>query len=323
MKFEELKNNLKSKIEPAYLLMGVDEFLLSSAYNLIVKYSGMQMEDLNLIKFGEGIIDMKDVVRALNTLPVFCDKKIVYLDIRMSKLNELKNIKDLQEYLECPNMSSVLIVNLGSNDIKFIDKNIESIDCNRLGINIVSLKIKQIANMSNKNISEETIKLLYDYTLGDLAKITVELNKLISYVGDKDSIEISDIKELVTPSLEYQVFELTDALAKKNSIRVYQIISDMKAKKDEFRTLPAIIFSHFRRLFMVALNQDKNRMELSKLLGVKEYAVKMSMQQAGLFSKSQLKKINELLSQVDFDLKQSNMSIDNAVGLIVLKILNI
>ena len=74
---------------------------------------------------------------------------------------------------------------------------------------------------------------------------------------------------------------------------------------------------------MVALNQDKNRMELSKLLGVKEYAVKMSMQQAGLFSKSQLKKINELLSQVDFDLKQSNMSIDNAVGLIVLKILNI
>lgn len=323
MKFEELKNNLKSKIEPAYLLMGVDEFLLSSAYNLIVKYSGMLMEDLNLIKFGEGIIDMKDVVRALNTLPVFCDKKIVYLDIRMSKLNELKNIKDLQEYLECPNMSSVLIVNLGSNDIKFIDKNIESIDCNRLGINIVSLKIKQIANMSNKNISEETIKLLYDYTLGDLAKITVELNKLISYVGDKDSIEISDIKELVTPSLEYQVFELTDALAKKNSIRVYQIISDMKAKKDEFRTLPAIIFSHFRRLFMVALNQDKNRMELSKLFGVKEYAVKMSMQQAGLFSKSQLKKINELLSQVDFELKQSNMSIDNAVGLIVLKILNI
>ena len=154
-------------------------------------------------------------------------------------------------------------------------------------------------------------------------KYIVELNKLISYVGDKDSIEISDIKELVTPSLEYQVFELTDALAKKNSIRVYQIISDMKAKKDEFRTLPAIIFSHFRRLFMVALNQDKNRMELSKLLGVKEYAVKMSMQQAGLFSKSQLKKINELLSQVDFELKQSNMSIDNAVGLIVLKILNI
>lgn len=323
MKFEELKNNLKLKIEPAYLLVGVDEFLLTSAYNLIVKYSGMQMEDLNLIKFGEGVIDMKDVVRALNTLPVFCDKKIVYLDIRMSKLNELKNIKDLQEYLEHPNMSSVLIVNLGSNDIKFVDKNIENVDCNRLGINIVSLKIKQIANKSGKNISDETIKLLYDYTLGDLAKITVELNKLISYVGDKNSIDISDVKELVAPSLEYQVFELTDALAKKNSLRVYQIIGDMKSKKDEFRTLPAIIFSHFRRLFMVALNQEKSRLELSKLLGVKEYAVKMSMQQAGLFSKSQLKKINELLSQVDFDLKQSNMSIDNAVGLIVLKILNI
>jgi DNA polymerase III delta subunit len=33
MKFEELKNSLKEKIYSAYLLHGVDEFLLSSAYN--------------------------------------------------------------------------------------------------------------------------------------------------------------------------------------------------------------------------------------------------------------------------------------------------
>ena len=93
MKFEDLKNNLKANINYAYMLVGNDEFLLSSAYNLIVKYSGMALEDLNLIKFSEGIIDCEQVVRALETMPVFCDKKIVYLDIRMSKLSDIKNLK--------------------------------------------------------------------------------------------------------------------------------------------------------------------------------------------------------------------------------------
>ena len=38
---------------------------------------------------------------------------------------------------------------------------------------------------------------------------------------------------------------------------------------------------------------------------------------------SQLKKINELCNKVDYDLKQSNISIDNAVNLVVMTILNI
>ena len=97
----------------------------------------------------------------------------------------------------------------------------------------------------------------------------------------------------------------------------------MKSKKDEFKTLPSLIFSHFRRLFMVALNQDKSQSELAQMLGVKEYAVKMTQMQVKLFSKSQLKKINELCAKVDFDLKQSNISIDNAVSEIILNVLNI
>lgn len=325
MRFEELKKNLVQKIEYVYVLSGIDEYLLDSAYKLIVKYSQIDIPDLNLIKYGEGIIDFDDVIRSLNTLPVFCNKKIVYLDLKSTKKSDIKNINALNDYLKCPNNSSVLIINIGSNSDVFTinNPNIIQVDCSRLPYNIVELKIKNMLEKYSKEIEEDAIEILYNLTLGDLQKISMEINKLIAFVGENKKIQVNDIREIVTPSLEYQVFELTDALAKKDSSKVFSIINDMKSKKDEYKTLPSIIFSHFRRLFMVALNQDRKQVELSKLLNVKEYAVKMSIQQVNLFSKSSLKKINELCNKVDYDLKQSNISLDNAINLIVLTILNL
>ena len=324
MKFEELKVNLKQKINTSYLLYGVDEYLLSVSYDLILKYSNVEFQDLNVIRFTEGNVDCVDVVRALDTMPVFSDKKVVYIDLRMSKKSDIKNLKVLNEYLNNPNDLAILIVNTGSNDEDFgIDKKlITGVDCSRLDIKIVEAKINAIMRTHNKTIDNDACKLLIEYCLGDLAKIIVECDKLIAYVGTKSSIQKSDITQIVTRSLEYQVFELTDALAKKNSTVVYNIISDMQAKKEEYKMLPALIYSHFRRLFHVSLNSGVSNLEVAKMLGVKEYAIKMTQNQVKLFTKSSLKKINELCANVDYELKQSNISLENAIELIVLSILN-
>ena len=325
IKFEDLKACLKQKIATAYLISGVDEYLVSTANKMILKSANIEVLDLNLIKFGEGVIDCADIVRACDTMPVFSDKKIVYLDLRLSKKTELKNVKLLNDYIANPNPSTILIISIGSNEDDFgIDKkNIEIVDCNRLDIKFVEAKINSVLKNKNKSISASAIKLLIEYCLGDMAKIMVEIDKLIAYIGDRAGIEDKDIQEIVNRSIEYQVYELTDALAKKNSVKVYSILNDMKAKKDEYKTLPALIFAHFRRLFHIAISSGVSNSELAKMLGVKEFAVKMSQAQAKMFSKSALKKINTLCSSLDFDLKQSNISIENTVELIVLTILNV
>lgn len=324
MKFQDLKASLKTKVETSYLLYGVDEFLLSSAYSLLHKYGGVEFDDLNIIKFGEGVIDFDDVVRACDTMPVFSKRKLVYLDIRMSKKSELKNIKSLEKYLINPNPQTIFVVNVGDNDEVFsVDKKYFcEVDCNRLDYKIVALKVKSTLGLKGKNIDDNATKLLFDYSLGDMSKVLIECEKLCGYVGDRKDIVSDDIRAIVTPSLEYQIFELTEALSKKNTTKVFAILDDMWAKKDEYRTLPALIYSHFRRLFMVALNKTATNFELSKMLGVKEYAIKKTAEQVKLFSVSKLKKINELCIRVDSDLKQSNIGIENAVSLMTLSILN-
>lgn len=325
MKFEELKLNLKKNIDKGYYLEGVDEYLLSVSYDLIVKYAGVEFHDLNIIKFSEGVVDCNDVVRALETMPVFSHKKIVYLDLRMSKKSELKNVKVLNEYISNPNPMAILVVSVGSNDDDFgIDKkSLSFVDCSKLDSKIVEAKIKNILSKKEKTIDANAMKLLIEYCLCDLSKIIVECEKLVAYLGDRKTITSNDIQEIVTRSIEYQIFELTDALAKKNSTKVYTIVSDLKGKKDEYKALPSLIYSHFRRLFHVALNQGLSNFEISKMLGIKEYAVKMTQGQIKLFSKSSLKKINELCASLDYDLKQSNISLDNAIEVMILTILNL
>ncbi len=324
MKFEELKNNLKKHVDSNYLLVGSDEYLLQSAYNLIKKYSNIEIPDLNITIFNEGTIDCESVVRSLETMPVFSDKKLVYLDIRMSKKSELKNITLLNDYLSHSSEQAVLIVNLGDNeDIDIQTNDFTVVDCNRLDFKIVAAKIRATIGSENKNIADDAVQVLFDYTLGDLSKIIIECDKLVAYVGDRETITSDDVRTIVAKSLEYQIFELTENLAKKNSGRVFEILQDMQAKKDEYKSLPALIYAHFRRLFMISLNSSLSNMEIAKNLGVKEYAVKMSMSQAEMFSKSALRKINELCVDIDFDIKQSNISVENAINLIVMTILNL
>ena len=74
---------------------------------------------------------------------------------------------------------------------------------------------------------------------------------------------------------------------------------------------------------MVAINKNSTNYELAQMLGIKEYAVKMTQNQVNLFTKASLKKINDLCSKLDFDLKQSNISVDNYINVLVLTILNL
>lgn len=318
MKFVELKRTLKDKIENCYLLKGDDPFLLDRSYSLIYDALNISMDDLNVSKFSEQV-DFEDVIKALNTLPVFAKYRLVY--VKLSN-KDFKNEKQLGAYFENVNPTSVLVVDEGNDDfLKSLAKEFTLVDCNRLSKEIVFPFVASELKKYNKTISKSACELLCDYTNNDLSKINNELIKLAGYIGDRDEISVDDIEKMVTKSTEFQIFELTEALARKNSKKVYDILEVMKSRKDEFRTLHPLIYKHFRRLFFVSITSG-TRADLAKMLGVQEYAITKSQEQAKLFTKRQLKEINDICIQLDYDLKNSNITVNNAIDLLVLKILN-
>ena len=319
--FSDLKKRLKTKIDYAYLLTGKDLFLLDYSLKLITDACQITLPELNYIKFTEDTIDAGSVVKALNTMPVICDKKVVFVNLS-SKSDSLKNNDKLLDYLVNPSDTSVLIVAAGENKILSSAKNTVCVDCNKLGESFILSYIEIEFRKNGKVISKQCAKKLNEYCMSDMMQITTEIAKLSSFAGDRNEIFEEDLEKIVNKNVEYRIFELSEALAKKNASKTYMILNNLREKRNSYQTLLPLIFSHFRRLFFTAIT-SMDRKTLASELNVKEFAVVKYGEQAKNFRKVNLKEIVDLCSETEFAIKNGTMDKDMAIDLIILKILNI
>ncbi len=305
-----LKQRLQKKIEPCYLVQGEDILLYDKALELIKDACNLQLEEFNFIKFDEDSFNGDAVIDTLQTLPMGSEKKIVLLK-NVTKLSEDFK-KKLIAYLKNPVLSSCLVIFDFFNKFDFIIS--EKVSAKRLDEKSLAEIIEKEITDSGKLIKKDAVELLISYCCDYYSLIHNELQKLKSC--NRDVIETRDIENMVTREVEYTVFELTEALSKKDADKAVSLLNLMDKDTKTF----SLIANHFRRLFFVSISKESDA-DLSKLLGVKEFAVVKARQLAKNFSKIQLKNIYELLDDVDLYIKNGQMQIENALYYLIFGIL--
>ncbi len=337
MKYENLKKSLKTQINNLYLLKGEDLYLIQNSLKLIKSACNIQFEEMNYSQYVDCDIDFQKIVRELETLPAFTDKKVVYVDIS-TKNSKITNEKSLIEYAKKPNPTSVLIVNVGQADKvdSSLFENFEIVDCSKLPDSILQQFIVANCAKYNKKISIDATNKLIEYTLGDLSTIVSEILKISNFIGEQNEILVSDIESNVSKAIEFQIFELTESLGKKDIKKALEIIEQIKlgAKPKEsgyssgafnssnkFRGLLPLIYNHFRRLFFISLN-SYSKSEYAKYLKIQEYAVGKYQTQSKYFTVKKLKSILDFCSKLDFEIKESKTNEVNAIEILTLFIVN-
>lgn len=305
-----LKSRLNKKIEVCYLVQGEDILLYDKALEMIKKAANLQLEDFNFNVFDDDSFNGDLVLDTCETMPMGSDKKIVLLK-NITNLNENFK-KKLKEYLKNPVESTCLVIFDFFNKFDFLIS--EKISAKRLDDQ--SLKDIVIAELRScgKSITDEANQSLIESCCNYYSLIKSELEKLRSC----DDIEITakTIENLVCKQTEFTVFELTDALSKRDADKAISLLSLMPKDTKTF----SLVLNHFRRLFFVAVSDGTDK-ELADLLGVKEYAVVVSRRLSKNFSKLQLKNIYEMLNDVDFYIKNGQMQVENALYYLVFGIL--
>lgn len=305
-----LRARLQKKIEACYLVQGEDILLYDKALALIKKANNLQLEEFNFIVFDEDSFNGDVAIDACETLPMGSDKKVVLLK-NITKFNENFK-KKLKDYLKKPVESTCLIIFDFFNKFDFIIS--EKVSAKRLDDS--SLKDLIVAELKShdKTITNDACQQLIESCCNYYSLIKNEVDKLASC----DDFEITTklVDSLVCKETEFTVFELTDALSRRDSNKAVELLNLMDKDTKTF----SLVLNHFRRLFFAAVS-DLNDKELADLLGVKEFAITKARGLAKNFSKLQLKNIYEMLNDVDFYIKNGQMQVENALFYLIFNII--
>ena len=300
-RLKTLKSRLNKKIETCYLVQGEDVLLYDKALEMIKKAMDLQLEDFNFNIFDDDNFNGDLVIDTCETLPMGSEKKVVLLK-NISNPNENFK-KKLKDYLKNPLQSTCLVIFDFFNKFDFLIS--EKISAKRLD----DQSLKEIVITELKK-NEKTI------TDGACQKLIEACCNYYSLIKNELEITEKTIDALVCKQTEFTVFELTDALSKRDADRAVSLLNLMPKDTKTF----SLVLNHFRRLFFVAVAEGTEK-ELADLLGVKEYAIIVAKRLSKNFSKLQLKNIYEMTSDVDFYIKNGQMQVENALFYLVFGIL--
>ena len=305
-----LKARLQKKIESCYLVQGEDVLLYDKALELIKKRVNLEPEEFNLQVFDDDSFNGDAVIDACEMLPMGSDKKIVLLK-NVTKFDKSFQQK-LKDYLKSPVESTVLVIFDFFNKFDFIIS--EKINAKRL--DDASLKDIIAAELAahDKTITADAAQQLIEMCCNYYSLIKNELEKLVAC--DDFQITIKTVNNLVSKETEFTVFELTDALSKKDAQKAVELLSLMDKDTKTF----SLVLNHFRRLFFVSISGMSDK-EIADIMGVKEYAISKARTLSKNFTKLQLKNIYEMLNDVDFYIKNGQMQIENALYYLIFGIL--
>lgn len=324
MIYEVLKESLKTKILPAYIINGGESYLTVSALKLIEEALNLTLTEFNKKIFADEFKgNAVDIVDSCKVLPLASDHRLVVVYDYNSKKNE-SDKKIFQKYLQNPNPSTCLVF-FSTNKSEFFDSlknNAQEVDCLKVSNNFLFMFLKNRLNESGLQIENNCINKMLDCCNYSITKLDTEVAKMASIKMSSESkiITEEDIENNITKSLTYVIFDLTAALSKKDANRVYALIDAMLKNKEQPVSIISTLSNHFRRLFFVS-RSDFTKRELSEMLNIKEYAVTKYSEQIRLFSQKSLKEIFDVCLQVEFMAKSGQMEGKNAINYLIANIL--
>lgn len=299
MKFIELNKKLKDQILPLYNIVGEDIFLVRQAINILKNHLVKDFDEFNFIILDADKIKSSELEAQIVTLPIGSDYRLVVLNSPSADVVKFLNSYNFEG-------SSVVVACMNASNLK----SAEIIDCEKLDRADIQKYVMNYLYKLNTSIEERALDFLIDATNGDMQKIVNELGKLSAYAIEDKVITLNTVTNLVSESQEYVIYMLTNAIDNKDLTAYQKMITNM-SKSQSVQEIYSYMGRYFRRMMYIAIN--KNDDELSKILSIKPYAIKVARQNV---KKNGVKFYVNLYNKyvdLDYKIKSGEISPKNAL----------
>ena len=158
---------------------------------------------------------------------------------------------------------------------------------------------------NNYTITQVASQLLVSFLGTDLGRIANELNKLKIILPKGTEITPTHIEENIGISKDFNVFELQNAIGKKEFPKAIQIIKYFNENQKD-NAMPMItenLYQYFKKLFIYSSSSGKSDAELAREMGVNPFFLKDYKTAAMNYPLKKISFCMEVIKQTDLKSK--------------------
>lgn len=313
-----LKDIHAQKFQQLYVLHGEEPLFIDKVSDAIIELAISEEErDFNqTIVYGKDV-DALGIMSEAKSFPFMGERKLIVI----REAQEMRDIYDLEKLLPELNPNNIVVICFKYKNLD--GKRVFTKNASKYGVVFKSEKIRDyqltdwISNYVREigyDITPKAAALIGDSIGNELTRITTELDKLSIVLEKGTKISEIHIEENIGISKDYNVFELSNALAERDSLKVYQIAHyfDKNPKGHEIQVVIPTLYKLFTNFMRVHFAPQKTEGYLASALGMHPYAAKGLLKNAHNYPPKVLAKNMEVLHE--YDLKSKGLGSSSATS---------
>ena len=247
--------------------------------------------------------------------------------IIINRISE-KSLKIIQE-ISNKEFNDIFFILLGgsldnkSKIRKFFEKEINTIcipfyEDNNQTLNLFAQKFVKERKIS---ISQQALNIIVERARGDRINLKNELEKIESFLLNKNKIDLNDILKLSNLSENYEISDLIDNCLSKNKKKIINILNENNFSNDESITISRIFLNKAKKILKLSEEYQNNK-DIELTISSAKPPIfwkekEMTKQQIYKWSPKNIKeliyKLNEVELQIKNNINNSNNLITNFI----------
>ncbi len=293
----------KGNFKPIYWLEGEEPYHIDKVVEYAEKNILSESESsFNLTVFYGRDADWAAVINACRRYPMFSERQVVLL----KEAQHMKDIDKLEGYVDNPLTSTVFVVSYKDKKIdartkfaKLLKQKGEMVTTKKMYDNQLPQWANEMVENHGLSINQKALALLVDHIGNDLNRIQNEIEKLSVNLGARKNITEDDIEKYIGVSKEFNVFELQEALAKKNMAKAIRIIQyfESNPKAAPIQLILPSLYGFFSKVYMVFGAGSNDEKMIASAIGVNPFFAKDYLAAAKNYGQQGVEKTLLLLHQ--------------------------
>lgn len=311
---------------PVYLFMGEGELLKEEAWShLLDKLVPVKARHFNGERLSAKEQPVPAVLGRLNALPMFGSKRL--LMVQHIEAWPKDQMKPLESYLTHPFPHAILVLSCAQKKgMEKLQAAVEAMD------GMVNFSppterdaprwLQMRARQHRKTLSPHAASFLVEQAGVDLYRLQSELEKLVAYVGERERIEVEDVREAVTSQRSFTVFELLRYVGQNQTQKALSALRKLLLAGEQPLVILALLARQIRILWQAkdGAGRKISAADMNLCLNLPATVLRNYIQQAENFSEAELYRIHRSIRETDLALKSTSTAPQLLLEALVLKL---